>query len=72
MALLCALLGFPVAFVLNALPARQANLLMIGVMLPFWTSLLVRTTAWIILLQGNGPVNSALQWMNADRSNRWS
>ncbi len=63
-ALLCALLGFPVAFVLNALPARQANLLMIGVMLPFWTSLLVRTTAWIILLQGNGPVNSALQWMN--------
>ncbi len=63
-ALLCALFGFPVAFVLNALPARRAHLLMIGVMLPFWTSLLVRTTAWIILLQGNGPVNSALQWMN--------
>jgi putative spermidine/putrescine transport system permease protein len=63
-ALLCTLLGFPVAFVLNALPARRANLLMICVMLPFWTSLLVRTTAWIILLQGNGPVNSALQWMH--------
>ena len=62
-ALLCVLLGFPVAFVLNALPARQANLLMICVMLPFWTSLLVRTTAWIILLQGNGPVNSTLQWL---------
>jgi putative spermidine/putrescine transport system permease protein len=62
-ALLCALLGFPVAFVLNALPTKQANLLMICVMLPFWTSLLVRTTAWIILLQGNGPVNSTLQWL---------
>ena len=62
-ALFCALLGFPVAFVLNALPTRQANLLMICVMLPFWTSLLVRTTAWIILLQGNGPVNSTLQWL---------
>jgi len=62
-ALLCALLGFPVAFVLNALPERKANLLMICVMLPFWTSLLVRTTAWIILFQGNGPVNSTLQWL---------
>jgi putative spermidine/putrescine transport system permease protein len=62
-ALICALLGYPVAFVLNALPERQANLLMICVMLPFWTSLLVRTTAWIILLQGNGPVNSTLQWL---------
>jgi putative spermidine/putrescine transport system permease protein len=63
-ALLCALLGFPAAFVLSALPQRRANLLMICVMLPFWTSLLVRTTAWIILLQGNGPVNSLLQWLN--------
>ncbi len=34
---------------------------MICVLLPFWTSLLVRTTAWIILLQGNGPINSTLQ-----------
>jgi putative spermidine/putrescine transport system permease protein len=63
-ALLCALLGYPVAFVLNALPQNRANLLMICVMLPFWTSLLVRTTAWIILLQGNGPVNSTLQWLH--------
>jgi putative spermidine/putrescine transport system permease protein len=63
-ALLCAVLGFPAAFVLSALPQRQANLLMICVMLPFWTSLLVRTTAWIILLQGNGPVNSLLQWLD--------
>jgi putative spermidine/putrescine transport system permease protein len=60
-AVLCLLLGFPTAFVLAALPPRAANLLMICVMLPFWTSLLVRTTAWIILLQGNGPANSLLQ-----------
>ncbi len=60
--LLCLLLGYPVAYVLSVLPARSANLLLICVMLPFWTSLLVRTTAWVILLQGNGPINGLLQW----------
>jgi putative spermidine/putrescine transport system permease protein len=62
-ALLCLLLGYPTAFVLSAAPRRWANILMIGVLLPFWTSLLVRTTAWVILLQGNGPVNQALLWL---------
>jgi putative spermidine/putrescine transport system permease protein len=62
-ALLCLLLGYPTAYVLSALPKRWSNLLMICVMLPFWTSLLVRTTAWVILLQGNGPVNSTLMWL---------
>jgi putative spermidine/putrescine transport system permease protein len=61
--LLCLLLGYPVAYVLSVLPARSANLLLICVMLPFWTSLLVRTTAWVILLQGNGPINGLLQWV---------
>jgi putative spermidine/putrescine transport system permease protein len=60
---LCLLLGFPVAYVLTVLPRRLSNLLMICVLLPFWTSLLVRTTAWVILLQGNGPVNNTLQWL---------
>ena len=59
-ALICLLLGYPTAYVLSAAPQRIANILMIGVLLPFWTSLLVRTTAWVILLQGNGPVNTAL------------
>ncbi len=63
--LICLLLGYPVAYVLNVLPARTANLLLICVMLPFWTSLLVRTTAWVILLQGNGPINGLLQWAGA-------
>jgi putative spermidine/putrescine transport system permease protein len=62
-ALLCLLLGYPAAFVLSVTPQRWANILMIGVLLPFWTSLLVRTTAWVILLQGNGPVNQALLWL---------
>jgi len=60
---LCLLLGFPTAYVLAALPARQSNLLMIFVLLPFWTSLLVRICAWIVLLQGNGLVNGLLQWL---------
>ena len=60
-ALLCLLAGYPTAYVLTRLKPRTAGLLMICVMLPFWTSLLVRTTAWIIILQGNGPVNNLLQ-----------
>lgn len=56
------LLGFPLAYLLASLPASRANLLMIMVLLPFWTSLLVRTTAWVVLLQGEGVINSALSW----------
>jgi putative spermidine/putrescine transport system permease protein len=54
------LLGFPIAFLLATLPMRYSNLLMILVLLPFWTSLLVRTTAWIVLLQQQGVVNDVL------------
>jgi putative spermidine/putrescine transport system permease protein len=50
------LLGYPVAFMLATLPQRTASILMIFVLLPFWTSLLVRTTAWTILLQDGGVV----------------
>jgi putative spermidine/putrescine transport system permease protein len=50
------ILGYPVAFLLATLPQRTASLLMILVLLPFWTSLLVRTTAWSILLQDGGVV----------------
>lgn len=59
--LLCLVLGFPLAHLLATAPPRIANLLMILVLLPFWTSLLVRTTAWIVLLQSHGVVNGALQ-----------
>ena len=57
---LCFLLGFPVAHLLANLPTKYSNLLMILVLLPFWTSLLVRTTSWIVLLQSQGVVNDAL------------
>ena len=59
-AVLCLLLGFPVAHLLATLPMRKASLLMILVLLPFWTSLLVRTTAWMVILQGQGVFNNIL------------
>jgi len=58
--LLCALLGYPLAYYLAGLPSNRANLLLVLVLLPFWTSLLVRTTSWIALLQTNGVINSTL------------
>lgn len=55
------MLGYPLAYYLSSLPSNKANLLLILVLLPFWTSLLVRTTSWIVILQNNGIVNSILQ-----------
>ena len=57
---LCLLLGYPVAYLLATLPLRSSNLLMIMVLLPFWTSLLVRTTAWIAILQAQGVINDLM------------
>ncbi|MGY4362893.1 putative spermidine/putrescine transport system permease protein [Bradyrhizobium sp. i1.3.1] len=54
------LLGFPVAYLLATLPPKYSNPLMILVVLPFWTSLLVRTTAWVVILQQHGVVNEML------------
>jgi putative spermidine/putrescine transport system permease protein len=58
--LLCLLLGFPVAVLLTRVQGRAGDWLMALVMLPFWTSLLVRTAAWVVLLQREGLINSAL------------
>jgi putative spermidine/putrescine transport system permease protein len=55
------LLGYPLAYWLSTLSARQANVLMILVLVPFWTSILVRVAAWIVLLQSEGLVNHALR-----------
>ena len=57
--LLCLILGYPAAMLLATAPPRIANLLMIFVLLPFWTSLLVRSTAWVVLLQNQGILNKA-------------
>ncbi len=59
----CIALGYPVAYLLSNLPARSANLLMILVLLPFWTSLLVRTSAWKVMLQQQGVINDVLVWL---------
>ena len=61
--LLCAVLGYPVAFVLATAPTKYSNLLMLLLLLPFWTSLLVRTTTWLVLLQNQGIVNHVLMWV---------
>ena len=59
----CLVLGYPVAYLLASLPLRYSNLLMILVLLPFWTSLLVRTTSWIVLLQTQGVLNDIMVWI---------
>ena len=56
----CLLLAYPVSYLLATLPMRTSNLLMICVLMPFWTSLLVRIVAWMIMLQQNGVVNDTL------------
>lgn len=56
----CLALGYPLAYWLSTLSARRANLFMILVLIPFWTSVLVRIAAWIVLLQTEGVVNRAL------------
>ena len=58
--LLCLALGYPVAYLIAQAPPNRANLLLLLVLVPFWTSLLVRTTSWIVLLQSQGVVNDLL------------
>ena len=67
------ILGYPVAYLLAQLPVRTSNLLLILVLLPFWTSILVRTTAWIAILQGQGALNDIFVWIGiADDEARFS
>ncbi len=67
----CILLGYPIAWLLANVRVRTANLLLILVLLPFWTSLLVRTSAWKVMLQQQGVINDVLVWLglvnDADR-----
>lgn len=58
---ICLLLAYPVAYLLATAPERIGNLLMILVLLPFWTAVLVRTTAWLVLLQREGMINGLLR-----------
>ena len=60
---LCLLMGYPVSYFLATLPVKISNLLLICVLLPFWTSLLVRLTSWIVLLQKQGVLNNIMVWL---------
>ena len=57
----CLVLAYPVAYLLATVPERTSNLLMIVVLLPFWTAVLVRTAAWMVLLQREGLINGFLR-----------
>ena len=57
---ICVLLGYPLAYCLSQIPQRWSGILMLGVLIPFWTSLLVRTYAWLVLLQRKGVINNLL------------
>ena len=56
----CILLGYPVAFLIATSSPQLSKILVLLVLLPFWTSLLVRTAAWVIVLQKAGIVNDSL------------
>jgi ABC-type spermidine/putrescine transport system permease subunit I len=58
---ICVLLGYPVAYLLSQLPQRAAQILLVFIILPFWTSVLVRTYAWLVLLQREGIINTWLK-----------
>ncbi len=60
---ICFLIGLPIAYLISNLPSKISNLLLILVLLPFWTSLLVRTTSWLVLLQNEGLINDAAIWI---------
>ncbi|MDA9663428.1 ABC transporter permease [Candidatus Pelagibacter sp.] len=70
--LFCLLLGYPISYLLATLPLKYSNLLMICVLLPFWTSLLVRIVVWMVILQQNGVYNDLMvaAGLIAD-DNRW-
>jgi len=62
---LCVIIGYPMAYAIASAPPRRARLMLVLLLLPFWTSLLVRTAAWVVLLQRDGIINDALIWIGA-------
>ncbi|QLH13069.1 ABC transporter permease [Paracoccus pantotrophus] len=60
---LAAVLGYPIAYFIYMLPRRAAKIALFFVMLPLWTSVLVRTISWLILFQRRGPINETLQFL---------
>ncbi len=63
--LICFIMGFPLSLGIAFAPARYKNLLLLLVILPFWTNLLIRTYAWIAVLRTRGFLNFGLEWVHA-------
>jgi spermidine/putrescine transport system permease protein len=61
--LLCLVAGYPVAFLIGRASVRWRDALLMAVMVPFWTSFLIRTYAWVTILKGEGVLNGALRWL---------
>lgn len=61
--LICMIAGYPVAYFIARSSPRTRDWLMLAVMIPFWTSFVIRTYAMITILSEEGPLSSALQWM---------
>jgi len=61
---LCVIIGYPVAYFIGRAPERWRNLMLMLVMIPFWTSFIIRIYAWIIILRNEGLLNGMLQSMN--------
>ncbi len=64
----CLILGYPVSYLLSSVPSKTLNPLMIFVVIPFWTSILVRTYAWMVLLGRKGIINNFLLSLGAIQS----
>jgi len=60
------LLGFPTAFYISTQPQSRRNLLIFLVTIPFWTNILVRNYAWMLLLRNGGLIDGALNWMGIE------
>jgi putative spermidine/putrescine transport system permease protein/spermidine/putrescine transport system permease protein len=65
---ICIVLGYPVAYLIAQMPNRIAVIMLSLVLIPFWTSTLVRSYAWLVLLRDEGPINNALVWLGMTSS----
>jgi len=62
-AFICLIMGYPVAYWIGRAPEKARNTLLTLVMIPFWTSFLIRTYAWITILKSEGPLNAGLMYV---------
>jgi spermidine/putrescine transport system permease protein len=60
---ICLVIGYPVAYWIGRAPENLRNKLLMLIMIPFWTSFLIRTYAWMTILKSEGPLNAALLWI---------